>query len=104
MASTVRLTRRGRMVLKAGAMVLIALLTLVITVLLTRLAHAAPPTPSADDRQVHRVLVVQPVDTLWQIALRLAPQTDPRVTIARILAVNPSARAVIQPGQQLVVP
>jgi LysM repeat protein len=56
---------------------------------------AATPTARA---------VVGPGETLWQVARRMAPGIDPRVTVERIAALNGLAGAVIQPGQVLVVP
>ncbi|NHC13658.1 LysM peptidoglycan-binding domain-containing protein [Motilibacter deserti] len=47
---------------------------------------------------------VEPGDTLWAIALRVAPQDDPRDTVDRILELNALTTAKIEPGQRLIVP
>jgi len=50
----------------------------------------------------HAVYVVQPGDTLWSIAERLAPQGDPRSDVTAL------AREVggdtIRPGEKLLLP
>ena len=50
--------------------------------------------------------MVQPGQTLWQVARAVSKDADPRETLARIQELNnlPGAGAVIHPGQQLVVP
>ncbi|MBX6350466.1 MAG: LysM peptidoglycan-binding domain-containing protein [Clostridia bacterium] len=62
-------------------------------------AQAAPPGPPAA-----RVYVVQPGDTLWSIATRLAPAEDPRAWIARVMERNGLSSPVIRPGEALALP
>jgi LysM repeat protein len=47
---------------------------------------------------------VQPGDTLWAIATRVAPKGDPRVTVQQIVDRNGLAGASIEAGQVLVLP
>jgi Tfp pilus assembly protein FimV len=61
-------------------------------------AAAAPPPPATT------TYVVQPGDTLWAIAVRSAPATDPRVVVDRIDAINGLAGRPLEPGQALLVP
>ncbi len=50
-------------------------------------------------------VVVRPGDTLWGIAGRAEPGTDPRPTVRRILELNGLPDdAIVQPGQRLRVP
>jgi hypothetical protein len=66
---------------------------------------AAAGGPSADRTEVGGVTyVVLPGDTLWDIAVRLAPAEDPRVVIARIAEANDIDAGSIAPGQTLLVP
>lgn len=89
-----RLTRRGRVLV-----VLVALALLLVAGFAAGRAsrsHAAPATlPTA---------VVQPGDTLWSIAARVAPQRDTRVVVSQIRAANHLSSASVQVGQRLVLP
>ncbi|NLG85137.1 MAG: LysM peptidoglycan-binding domain-containing protein [Firmicutes bacterium] len=49
-------------------------------------------------------ILVKQGDTLWSIAARTAPETDPRVTIDRIVQVNGLTTLNLRPGQRLFVP
>jgi hypothetical protein len=61
----------------------------------TRAAAAAPS----------RTYVVQPGDTVWSIAVRIAPQSDPRAVCDEIESINHlDGRAHIEPGQVLKLP
>jgi nucleoid-associated protein YgaU len=48
--------------------------------------------------------VVRPGDTLWSIARRSSPSTDPRVMVGAIRAANRVDPAALVPGQQLTIP
>jgi Tfp pilus assembly protein FimV len=48
--------------------------------------------------------VVRPGDTLWTIAVRLSPGSDPRPVIDRIVRTNGIDAANLVPGQQLQLP
>ena len=58
------------------------------------------PTPATGSQTV----VVQPGETLWAIATQVAPKTDPRVTVQRIIALNGLRNADVLAGQQLALP
>jgi len=47
---------------------------------------------------------VQPGETLWGVAVRIAPHADPRLVVARIAEINRLPGAQVFAGQQLVVP
>lgn len=92
---TLRLTRRGR------AVVLLVLATLLLVAFsLGRTsadAGAGPATPPP-------TTVVQPGETLWEIARRVAPDVDPRATVARLTQINDLGPDPIVAGQRLVLP
>ena len=43
-------------------------------------------------------------ETLWDVAQRVAPESDPRAVVERIRQLNTMAGSAVQPGQQLRVP
>lgn len=96
----VRLTRRGRVVVRIGT-VGFALLALVLGVLLiNRTAEAG--SSSRPVPVVYRVVV--PGETLWQIAGEVAPSVDRRDTVARIVELNALSTAGVKAGQRIAVP
>lgn len=58
----------------------------------------------ASEARSSRTYVVRPGDTLWSIATRFAPSTDPRLTVDAITSTNGLDPAVLVPGQQLSIP
>jgi LysM repeat protein len=96
-----RLTRRGRHVVRAGVVLLMLLLMTVAALGLARGASAA-------DGPVPRVTVVThvvlPGETLWGIAQQVAPDDDPRDTVARIVEFNAMTSPAVQAGQRLALP
>lgn len=94
----VRLTRRGRLVttlvllagfLTGGALVTGGLAT----------AGTEPGSAATAER-----VTVAPGDTLWSIAEREAPGTDPRDTVAEILELNHLESSAVQAGSVLLLP
>ncbi len=91
-----RLTRRGRVVV-----VLVALVLLVVGFSMGRVSsqaagpqrHAAPAT-----------VTVEPGESLWSLAARIAPHVDPRLVVDQIVALNHLPDAEVDAGEQLVVP
>lgn len=92
----IRLTRRGRVVV---VLFLSAVLLVAGWFVSRAVADAAtthrPASPS---------VVARPGDTLWSIAVRTRPDTDPRVTVERLIDANGLGTPVIQPGQRLILP
>jgi hypothetical protein len=94
--STLRLTRRGRVVLVV--LPALALLSGTLVTSTARVAEAAPvPLPAVQ-------VTVRADDSLWSIAERVAPQRDPRDVVAALEAANGIGDATVQQGQRLVVP
>ena len=92
----VRLTRRGR------AVVLLVLATLLLVAFsLGRTSADAGSSGAATPRPT---TVVQPGETLWEIARRVAPEADPRATVARLRQMNDLGSTPIVAGQRLVLP
>jgi hypothetical protein len=97
-AHPLRLTRRGRLAL----VVLVAMLLGGLVALARSSASTASgPAPTSGTRPS---LVVQPGDTLWSIATKLAPNADPRETVQRIVDLNGMAGTAVYAGEQLRLP
>ncbi len=100
-APSLRLTRRGRMVVVgflvfAGGLIWLAA------------AGGAAATGSGVPPSVYEKLmsqvVVRPGDTLWSIAARAEPRADPRIVVERISDINALPSPEIAVGQRLWVP
>jgi hypothetical protein len=95
-----RLTLRGRLVL----VVVAVLLTCGIAVLARVSASSGGGSAASQPSGIRPSLVVQPGDTLWSIATKLAPNADPRSTIARIVDLNRLGGTALYAGEQLRLP
>jgi LysM repeat protein len=93
--TAVRLTRRGVVVLTVAVLVLGAVLIW--------LAKLSAPQQAAVLPAPHAV-TVQPGDTLWSIASRVAPDRDPRAEVAALQRRNNLTGVQLLPGQVLRVP
>jgi LysM domain len=92
----VRLTRRGRALSRALAIVLVVALFLLVA---PGLARGVGP-----DRPAPRVTyVVEPGDTLWSIARQVAPGRDPRPVVDGLIKAN-DVGGGLQAGQELSIP
>jgi LysM repeat protein len=94
-----RLTPRGRLVLRALVVVALAALITTTALVLARSARA-----DADSHAPVRYHVVMPGETLWGIATQLSPGTDPRDTVALLVEVNHLPSSGVLAGQRLVIP
>lgn len=97
-AGQLRLTRRGRLVVFLGAV----LVVLALAVFLTGGSSAsieASGTPTATER-----IVVTPGQTLWDIAADHTTDGDVRATIDQIEKLNALDSAMLRAGQELFVP
>ena len=91
----IKLTVRGRRLVA-----LLALLPIVAAFLLigTRSAQAETAMPAT------AIIKIEAGQTLWDVAVAIAPNEDPRATIWAIKALNGLATSEVQAGQALVVP
>jgi len=95
-ARPVRLTRRGVAVAVLATVLLAALLLLV-----ARLSAGAPPATPA--LPAGSTVTVQPGDTLWSIAQRAEPGSDPRLVVDQLRKANHLNSVQLSPGQTLKV-
>lgn len=95
--SRLRMTARGRAVL----LVIVAIPVIVIALAFGLSAGGATATGSSVPLST---VTVQPGQTLWQVATKVAPSADPRDVINDIMSVNRLATATIQPGEKLEIP
>ncbi|HEY4270147.1 MAG TPA: LysM peptidoglycan-binding domain-containing protein [Galbitalea sp.] len=95
--SHLRMTARGRAVL----LVLVAIPVIAIALAFGLSAGGATATGSSSPLST---VTVQPGQTLWQVATKVAPQSDPRDVINDIMSVNRLTTATIQPGEKLEIP
>ena len=99
------LTRRGRVVVALGSVV--AAFVLLAALVAVFVGPGATPAAASGDRSVHAtgsVVVVQPGQTLWSIALRVAPTLDPRETVTALRQVNNLTSPALFAGQHLIIP
>ena len=95
--SSIRLTRRGRLVVLAAA--LIAVLAVGLFLASGSVATDEPGTPEPT-----QVVLVGSGDTLWGIASDLADDGDVRAMIDRISELNALDSGMVIAGQRLLVP
>lgn len=95
--TTLRITRRGRLVLSA----VVATPVLAMSLLLASPGALAESAPVANDFEYITVLSG---DTLWSIAETVDPTGDPRDVVAEIMALNGLSSAQLIPGQDIAIP
>ena len=97
--SQAHLTRRGRTLL------LLALVALLFGAFsLGRANTEAAPTADGSPVAAVEQITVQPGESLWAVARRVAPQNDPREVMAQIRRLNALKSSSLQVGQQLLLP
>lgn len=103
-ATPVRLTRRGRRLARTAVIALALLLALTIGVL----GRGTPVQAGDAPAQVATsTVIVQPGQSLWDVARGLSLDADLRETVARIQELNGlsgGAGSTVRPGQELIVP
>ncbi|MBC7517958.1 MAG: LysM peptidoglycan-binding domain-containing protein [Microbacteriaceae bacterium] len=97
--SHLRLTRRGRIVI--GAALLLPATALMGSFIANASAASASGTSSSVN---YRHVQVEAGQSLWQLAVVVAPSADPRDVVADIVRLNNLPSAVVQPGQSLAIP
>jgi len=101
-APIVRLTRRGRLVRTMALGVLLVALVVAGAARLTGQPARAGDVPTRP--VATQSVVVEQGDSLWLIAQRAAPESDPRELVREIRELNGLRSNLIQPGQVLLVP
>ena len=93
------LTRRGRAVL----VLLLAALLLTAFSLAQQDTQAAGVVSEGAPAPL-QTTTVQPGESLWSVAQRIAPDNDPREVVAQIRRLNDLESSSLQVGQHLVLP
>ena len=96
--SSVRLTRRGRLVVVVAAL----LVAFAVGVFVTAAGSVATQEPGTPEPT--KIMQVGSGETLWGIASELADDGDVRGMMTRIERLNALESTVLQSGQRLVVP
>jgi LysM repeat protein len=96
-SSTLRITRRGRVVLAA----LFAIPVVAVSLLVTSPGALAESTASSNNFDY---VTVVSGDTLWAIAEIIDPTGDPRDMVAELMTLNQLTSANLSPGQELAIP
>ena len=100
----VTLTRRGRLVVTLGV-VLLALAALVgVAALLLGPAATPAAASGSTSHAALTTITVRSGETLWSIATRVAPNSDPRETVTALREVNNLNTGYVYAGQRLIVP
>ena len=94
-----RLTRRGRIVVTAVTVVLLAVLSLI----LARSAQATNQTPARPGQSLTKV-TVSPGQSLWSVAETADPNADTRAVVQQIVELNSLSGSAVYAGQRLWVP
>ena len=95
-----RLTRRGRAVFGTLATLLVIGVLAVVATFSGAQAVASAESSGAEFGYV----VVQPGDSLWQVASSIDPNTDPRDLVAEIVRLNQLDGSGVLAGQPIAVP
>lgn len=96
-----QLTRRGRLLLVA---LLVAVAFLGISVGQAALGRFSAEAGPSSSTEAASTWVVQPGETLWAIAEKVAPGADPRETVARIESMNDLTGSAVVAGSEIFVP
>jgi Tfp pilus assembly protein FimV len=95
---SVRLTRRGRLVIVVAALVI----AFAVGVFVTAAGSVATQSPGTPEPT--RIVQVGSGDTLWEIAADLADDGEVRAMMEQIERLNALETTALQAGQRLVVP
>lgn len=95
------LTRRGRLLLVGLPIALGVAALILLAAFLTSQAQAGESAPASTPTVE---VSVASGDTLWDLAVRYAPERDPRDVVAEIVELNDLRSSVVQAGQSIAVP
>jgi hypothetical protein len=94
-----RLTKRGRAVLTT-----LVALPLVVAALAFGLNSGMATATSTSSSTAFHYVTVEAGQSLWQLALEIAPSADPREVISDVVQLNQLSSADVQVGQRLAIP
>lgn len=95
-----RLTVRGRRVFTALIVTPLLVAFIALSVLFAGQAEASQPGGITE----FEYLTVGHGDTLWSLAVEVAPDVDPREVISEFKRLNGLTSSSVLPGQQLAIP
>jgi len=98
----VRLTRRGRLVVTAAAVLIAGAVSMTLAGVAQATGHSA--ATAAHAREGVTKVLVRPGQSLWSLAERYAPDADTRLVVQEIMQLNSMSTDQVQPGQVLWVP
>lgn len=118
LGAPLRLTSRGRAVVRLGAWLAVTAVAVLVVLLVWLVAASvvAPGASAGDGTKTVRTgvgavqpqevahVVAQPGDTLWGIAREYAPAQDPRSIVAAVVELNDLSGTGVQVGKALRVP
>lgn len=99
-SSHLRLTRRGRFVVTA----LVAIPLVIGAAAFAINGGGAIASGEATQSTSFSHVTVSSGQSLWQIAERIAPSSDPRDVVAAIIDLNQLPSSLVMPGQRLAIP
>ena len=94
-----RITRRGQVVVAT----LVAVPLIVVAALFGPAALGAAAGAAGSHNDFEHITVTSG-QSLWQIAEKLAPSSDPRDVVAAIVDLNGLTDSVVVPGERLAIP
>ena len=97
-----RLTRRGRLVVTATAVLIVGAISMALAGVAQATGHSA--ATAAHAREGVTKVLVRPGQNLWSLAERYAPDADTRLVVQEIVQLNSMSTDQVQPGQVLWVP
>ena len=101
--SRLRITRRGRLVLTSLVVGPLVVAGVIGGVVAGVNATSAIATSSSSTVEFD-YLTINAGDSLWQVAERIAPASDPRDVIADIVSLNQLSSSSVEPGQRIAIP
>jgi hypothetical protein len=102
--SRLRITRRGRLVLTSLVVSPLIALGVVAGVNATSAIATSEGAGSSTSIVEFDYLTINAGESLWQVAERIAPASDPRDVIAEIVSLNQLTSSAVEPGQRLAIP
>ncbi len=99
-----RITRRGRLVLSALIVSPVLALGAVAGVNATSAIATSAGAGSSASTVEFDYITINAGESLWQVAERIAPTSDPRDVIAEIVSLNRLASSSVEPGQRVAIP